>query len=78
MLDAGTEYELEEYTCSDGEDNDDNGETDCQQSNCMACSVCGNAESECALGCPYEIVLTDAADAITDGSALLLDCPIYK
>ena len=73
-----TSKENTEYTCSDGIDNDSDGNTDCDETRCRDCAICGAEDSACTLGCAYEIALTDLAMEVARSKRLLLECPIYN
>lgn len=64
-----------EYTCSDGVDNDADGITDCDAETCGSCKMCGSLDSDCGLGCKYDIILTQPANEAAEGNNLFLECP---
>jgi len=65
--------------CSDGADNDGDGDVDCDDSECSACGNC--AEDADPLLCPdlcrYETTLTQSARSIAESAlAITLHCPV--
>jgi len=61
--------------CSDGVDNDGDGQTDCDDDGCADCVPCpGATGNDCAQKCRYVVELTDAAKSAVAGRQLSVQC----
>jgi hypothetical protein len=63
-----------EDACGDRQDNDGDGATDCNDLECQNCTVCGGSGVGCRRDCLYEINLTHAAQIVTSGSLVSIQC----
>lgn len=72
-----TNLTLENFpeACEDGLDNDQDGQQDCDDSECETCGVCGGTGEECQALCKYNPKLTEAGTEAFRGLNLWAFCP---
>ena len=61
-------------TCVDSVDNNGDGLTDCDDTQCSSCSFCGGADAGCLEGCPYRVVFNQKAEAAAGSGSLTVQC----
>ncbi|MCK9459230.1 MAG: hypothetical protein M0R80_06290 [Proteobacteria bacterium] len=61
--------------CSDGLDNDSDGQADCDDDECADCMPCPDATgNDCSQTCKYKVELTEAAKSAVGGRVVAVQC----
>jgi len=60
--------------CDDNLDNDGDGDVNCDDEDCLACTVCGGTGVGCAKTCKYVVQLTEDAKLVVQGQNLSVQC----
>ena len=60
--------------CEDNLDNDGDGDVNCDDEDCQACTTCGGTGVGCAKTCKYVVQLTDEAKLEVQGQNLSVQC----